>query len=172
MTLPMEYDITLEDERKIASVGTVTFVLRLEGERYAIEHIHWSSRRRKVKPDKATALATETAAAERAMPSFKAHCGSCHAKGGKNTSRKARNHFDMTAYPFGGHHAHELGRVVAASLWATDQDATMPKGKPGSVTGDDRRAILEWAHAFEQAAAAGAHRQHEADAANGHSHGH
>lgn len=49
--LPLEYDITLKDGRKIESVGTVTFSLQHNDDAYRIDHIHWSSRpRRKPAP--------------------------------------------------------------------------------------------------------------------------
>ena len=44
---PIEYEILLKDERKIESKGTVTFVLTGEKDKYAIRHLHWSSRRKR-----------------------------------------------------------------------------------------------------------------------------
>lgn len=46
VTVPIEYDITLKDGRRIESTGTVTFALGLAGGRYRIDHVHWSSRKR------------------------------------------------------------------------------------------------------------------------------
>lgn len=48
VTLPLEYDITLEgDGRRIESAGTATFSLSLTDGRYRIAHVHWSSRPRR-----------------------------------------------------------------------------------------------------------------------------
>ncbi len=42
---PIEYTITLKDERTIHSKGTVTFLLIREKGVYRIRQLHWSSRR-------------------------------------------------------------------------------------------------------------------------------
>ena len=41
---PIEYHIVLQDERKIDSRGTVTFVLVRSAGHFRIRHLHWSSR--------------------------------------------------------------------------------------------------------------------------------
>ncbi len=61
-------------------------------------------------------LAVENAAFEKARPVFQTNCSSCHQKGGKGAKAKTMEHFDMTAYPFGGHHAMELGKQIRTSL--------------------------------------------------------
>ena len=50
ITWPIEYTISLKDERTIRSRGTVTFVLVQENGAYKIRHLHWSSRRARPKP--------------------------------------------------------------------------------------------------------------------------
>ena len=47
---PIEYTISLKDQRTIRSRGTVTFVLGRQGGAYKIRHLHWSSRRMDRKP--------------------------------------------------------------------------------------------------------------------------
>ena len=98
--------------------------------------------------------AAELAAYEAARPAFDKHCAICHTKDGK-FAKAGLNHFDMTSYPFGGHHADEVGESVRVSLGATDNKATMPRNKPGSVEGDDLELILAWADAFAKTHPAG-----------------
>jgi mono/diheme cytochrome c family protein len=93
----------------------------------------------------------ELAAYERAKPILEKYCASCHTKGGAATSKEALEHFSMDGYPFGGHHANEIGAVVRKSLGASGSKPTMPRGKPGVVKGDDLAAILAWADAFDAA---------------------
>ena len=50
VTWPIEYTISLKDERTIESRGTVTFVLARDEETYRIRHLHWSSRRKAATP--------------------------------------------------------------------------------------------------------------------------
>ena len=50
VTWPIEYTISLKDQRTIDSRGTVTFVLTRDEEIYRIRHLHWSSRRKVAKP--------------------------------------------------------------------------------------------------------------------------
>ena len=50
VTWPIEYTISLTDERTIESRGTVTFVLVRDKKTYRIRHLHWSSRRIAPKP--------------------------------------------------------------------------------------------------------------------------
>jgi len=47
---PIEYTISLKDQRTIRSRGTVTFVLGRQDGAYKIRHLHWSSRRLDSKP--------------------------------------------------------------------------------------------------------------------------
>ncbi len=102
-------------------------------------------------------LAAETAAYNNAKPVFEKYCGSCHQKGGKSATAKKMGHFDMTAYPFGGHHVGEMSATVRKVLGIDGSKPTMPKGKPGSVKGDDLALIAAWADAFDASMAGGAH---------------
>jgi len=126
------------------------------------------------KPDpakvKADLLAAELAAYEKAKPVFEGSCARCHSKGGKLSTEKKRGHFDMTTYPFGGHHAMELGKAIRKSLGITGGKPTMPFDKKGSVKGDDLALIAAWADAFDAAHAAGAHQGHGDHGHGGHKH--
>ncbi|MBA2540151.1 MAG: hypothetical protein H0V17_10990 [Deltaproteobacteria bacterium] len=116
------------------------------------------------KPDpakvKAELLAAETSAYEKAKPVFEANCARCHTKSGKTSTQKKRDHFDMTTYPFGGHHAMELGKQIRKSVGIDGSKPTMPYDKKGSVKGDDLALIATWADAFDKAHAGGAHDGH------------
>ena len=103
-------------------------------------------------------LAAENAAFEKARPVFQANCAKCHSKGGgKLAKAKTLEHFEMTAYPFAGHHAMELGKQIRTSLGIDGKKPTMPKDKPGKVKGDDLALIAAWADAFDASHAGGAH---------------
>lgn len=106
---------------------------------------------------KAELLAAETAAFEKAKPVFDAKCSSCHAKGGKGAKAKSLDHFDMTTYPFGGHHAGEITATIRTSLAIGGGKATMPRNKPGSLTADELAAVAAWADAFDASHEGGAH---------------
>ncbi len=106
---------------------------------------------------KAELLATETAAYEQAKPVMQTYCASCHTKSGKKASSKKLGHFDMTSYPFGGHHAGEMGVTIRKVLGIDGSKPTMPANKPGSVKGDDLALISAWADAFDASHAGGAH---------------
>lgn len=109
---------------------------------------------------KADLLAAEMAAYEKAKPVFDANCARCHSKGGKLSTAKKRDHFDMTTYPFGGHHAMEISKEIRESLGLTGKKPTMPFDKKGAVKGDDLALITAWADAFDAAHAGGAHQGH------------
>jgi mono/diheme cytochrome c family protein len=94
----------------------------------------------------------EQDAYERARPVFERYCASCHTSGAGK--RAAPRHFTMDRYPFGGHHAEQVSSTIREVLGASGQSATMPKDRPGAVQGDDLRAILDWADAFDRAHAA------------------
>lgn len=95
----------------------------------------------------------ELAAFESARPVFKKHCSRCHTESsGKLTALK---HFVMDTYPFGGHHAASMPATIRQVLGQSGKRATMPKDKPGVVSGDELKTILEWADAAEHAAATG-----------------
>jgi hypothetical protein len=97
------------------------------------------------------ARAAELAAYEKARPVFEKYCAACHTKGGKKADAEALEHFDMTSYPFGGHHAHEMAEEIREVLGATGKKATMPEGRPGAVKGQELQLILDWAKAYEDA---------------------
>lgn len=101
---------------------------------------------------------SEQEAYERARPVFERYCASCHTSGAGN--RAALRHFTMDRYPFGGHHADQISSTIRDVLGADGQPATMPKDRPGAVQGDDLRAILDWADAFDRAHAAANPRDH------------
>lgn len=109
---------------------------------------------------KADLLAVETAAYDKAKPVFAKYCASCHQQGQKKAKKESLEHFDITTYPFGGHHAMELGEAVRDVLAITGGKPTMPKGKPGSVKGEELALIASWADAFDASHAGGAHEGH------------
>ena len=124
-----------------------------------------------VKTDpKAELLAAETAAFEKAKPVFEKHCARCHSKDGKSTSIKKRGHFDMTTYPFAGHHAMEISKEIRKSLGLSGKKATMPADKKGAVQGEELELIKAWADAFDAAHAGGAHEGHGQHGHGGHKH--
>ena len=106
---------------------------------------------------KAELLATETTAYDRAKPVFEKHCAGCHSKGQKGAKAKPLGHLDITTYPFGGHHATEVGTTVRTALGIGGGKPTMPKGKAGAVAGDELALVAAWADAFDAAHAGGAH---------------
>jgi mono/diheme cytochrome c family protein len=106
---------------------------------------------------KASLLADERAAFDKAKPVFDKYCAGCHAQGGKQATKKKLDHFEMTSYPFGGHHVATLGPTIRKVLAIEGGKATMPYNKPGSVTGDDLAAIAGWVKAWDAAQAAGVH---------------
>ena len=114
---------------------------------------------------KAQLIAAETAAFEKAKPVFDKYCASCHTQGPK-AKKKTLDHFDMTTYPFGGHHAMEISKEIREVLAIGGGKPTMPRGKPGAVKGEELASIAAWADAFDAAHAGGAHE------GQGHDHGH
>lgn len=117
---------------------------------------------------KADLLAAEQSAYEAAKPVFEKHCMKCHSKDSKKSSAKALEHFEMTSYPFGGHHAMEVGAEVRKSLGIGGGKPTMPRDKPGAVKGDELALVAAWADAFDASHAGGAHEGH----GDGHDHDH
>lgn len=94
----------------------------------------------------------EIAAFERARPAFERHCFRCHTSEGKKSKRKALEHLGMDSYPFGGHHAGEVGKAIRAVLGADGKSrASMPSDDRGAVAGDDLATIVAWADAFDRA---------------------
>jgi hypothetical protein len=117
-------------------------------------------------------LAAEKAAFELAEPVFRQHCARCHVKGAKKASRKTLDHFDMTSYPFGGDHAHEITHEIREVLAIGGGKATMPEDRPGAVQGDELSLIAAWAEAHDKAEAGRAHEGRGDGAGHDHSSGH
>jgi len=105
-------------------------------------------------------LAAETAAFERARPVFVARCSRCHSKDDTNARPISLEHFDMTSYPFGGHHAGEIAGEIREVLGIGGGKPTMPKDAPGTVAGDELARVAAWADAWDRADKAGAHGEH------------
>ncbi len=110
---------------------------------------------------KADLLAAENAAYEKAKPVFEKYCAKCHSKDGRKQSVSKREHFDMTTYPFGGHHAMEVHIEVREALGLTGKKPTMPADNKGAVKGEELELIKAWADAFEASHKGGAHEGHE-----------
>ncbi|HLL25018.1 MAG TPA: hypothetical protein VK427_22945 [Kofleriaceae bacterium] len=106
---------------------------------------------------KAELLAAEMSAFEKAKPVFDKWCAKCHAQGNKLATKKKLEHFDMTKYPFGGHHAMEVSKEIREVLGINGSKPTMPADKKGAVKGEELAAIKAWADAFDAAHAGGAH---------------
>lgn len=104
---------------------------------------------------KAALLADETAAYEAAKPVLVAACARCHQQGGKKASRGKLKHFDMTSYPFTGHHTHEMGPKLREVLGAAGKPATMPPD--GDLTPEQLAPMLRLAEAWDASEAGGAH---------------
>ena len=102
-------------------------------------------------------LATEMAAYEAAKPVFEKNCARCHQAGGAKAKPKMLKHFDISSYPFGGHHADEASKTVRKVLGIGGGKPTMPADKKGAVQGDELALIAAWADAFDKAHAGGAH---------------
>jgi mono/diheme cytochrome c family protein len=86
-----------------------------------------------------------------AKPVFEKYCAKCHTKGGEKATPKKLDHFDMTTYPFGGHHAKTIGTTIRTVLGLAKKKPEMPDDKPGSVKGDDLDALKAWADAWDAA---------------------
>jgi hypothetical protein len=107
--------------------------------------------------NKAARLADERAAYDKAKPVFEKYCASCHTHDGKHATANKLDHFEMSSYPFGGHHVGTLGPTIRKVLAVGGGKASMPKTKPGLVAGDELAAIAAWAKMWDAAEAAGAH---------------
>ena len=95
--------------------------------------------------------ADEQAAYEKAKPVFTKYCASCHTKGGAKAIAKKLDHFDMTTYPFGGHHATTIAATMRKVLAIKGGKPTMPSDKKGAVKGDELALIAAWCDAFDAA---------------------
>jgi len=109
---------------------------------------------------KADLLAAEMTAYEDVKPLVEKYCAICHSKGNKGGKAKILAHFETTTYPFGGHHAIEVGKNVRKVLGIGGGKPTMPKNKPGTVKGDELALFAAWADAFDASHAGGAHEGH------------
>ncbi|HKO90915.1 MAG TPA: hypothetical protein VJU61_07180 [Polyangiaceae bacterium] len=122
--------------------------------------------------------AAELAAYSQAKPVFEAHCASCHATRSSSSNAEALEHFNMDAYPFGGHHATGIGSAIREVLGASGAKPTMPRDKPGAVQGSELQLVLAWADAFDRAhpenSAAHGHddNDHDEPGDDGHEHEH
>ncbi len=121
-----------------------------------------------LKDDKAAIAAAEQAAYEAARPVFETYCSNCHSSSGKKAAKKKLDHFNMDSYPFGGHHATEIGEEIREVLGVTGEEATMPKDKPGAVKGAELDLVVAWSKAFDASHKAGLHDHGK----SGHEHGH
>jgi hypothetical protein len=119
--------------------------------------------------EKAAFLAAETAAFEKAKPVFDKHCARCHTKSGEKSAPKKLDHFDMTTYPFGGHHGMEISSHIRKALGIDGSKPTMPADNKGVVKGDELALIAAWADAFDASHKAGAHEGHGQHQHGGHS---
>jgi mono/diheme cytochrome c family protein len=99
----------------------------------------------------ASAAPPEQAAYEKAKPVFVKYCASCHTKGGAKATAKKLDHFDMTSYPFGGHHAATIAATIRKVLAINGGKPTMPADKKGAVKGDELALIAAWCDAYEAA---------------------
>ena len=112
--------------------------------------------------------AAEQAAYEKAKPVFDKYCARCHSKDSKKASAKALDHFEMTSYPFGGHHAMEVAAEVRKALAIGGGKATMPRDQKGAVQGDELALVAAWADAFDASHEGGAHEEADHDAHHDH----
>jgi mono/diheme cytochrome c family protein len=108
----------------------------------------------------AAADSAEQAAYAKARPVFEKHCARCHTKGGAKATAKKLDHFDMTSYPFGGHHAGTIGKTIRKVLAIGGGKPTMPADHKGAVKGDELALIAAWCDAFDAA--------HKADSTHHH----
>ena len=110
--------------------------------------------------DKASIAAAEQKAFADAKPVFDKHCARCHTSSGEKADKDTLKHLNMDTYPFGGHHAMEIGDEIREVLGMTGEDPTMPSDAPGAVKGDELDLIIIWSNAFDAAHAAGVHQHH------------
>ena len=102
-------------------------------------------------------LTAEKAAFERARPVFVARCSRCHSKDGKDARPISLEHFDMTSYPFGGHHTETITTTLRNVVGLDGSKPKMPQDNKGSLTEDQLALIEAWAAAYDAAEAGGAH---------------
>jgi mono/diheme cytochrome c family protein len=114
---------------------------------------------------KAQIASAEQAAYQAAWPILSKYCSNCHSSEGKKATPEKLDHFNIDSYPFGGHHATEIGETVRVVLAAGGGHATMPMDQPGAVKGEELDLIVAWTKAFDASHKAGLHD-------HGHHHGH
>ena len=93
----------------------------------------------------------ERAAYAKAKPVFDKYCAKCHVRGGEKATVKKLAHFDMTSYPFRGHHTSSMGPTMAKVLGLTGKKPTMPSDKKGAVQGEELALIKAWIDAWRAA---------------------
>ena len=109
-------------------------------------------KRKSIPPSQITA--EEKAAFQVAKPVLEKHCFRCHTSARKRGKGKGLKHLSFDRYPPMGHHSHEAGAAVRRVVVGTDEKGpTMPSDDPGAVTGEELKAVLEWADAYERARA-------------------
>src|SRR5512139_1210670 len=96
-----------------------------------------------------------------AKPVFVKHCASCHTKNGAKATPKKLHHFDMTSYPFGGHHAATLTTTIRKVLAIGGGKPTMPADHKGAVKGAELALVAAWADAFDAAHKADSKHHHQ-----------
>ncbi len=121
--------------------------------------------------DATALLAAEQEALTLARPVLDKHCARCHTKTGKKAKKIALTHFSMDSYPFGGHHATEIGEEVREVLGLEGKKASMPLDQKGVVKGEELALVVAWTEAFDRSHAAGLH-DHGDGAAHGAGHQH
>lgn len=106
----------------------------------------------------------ERVAYEKARPVIERHCARCHTAGGAKATEITVAHIDLSAYPFDGHHTHELGPALRRVLGADGGAPEMPHDDPGAVKGADLEALLAlaaaWTAAHPDGAPAAGHDHH------------
>jgi len=94
----------------------------------------------------------ERTAYANAKPVFDKYCTKCHVQGAEKATAKKLEHFDMTSYPFGGHHADVIGPTIANVLGLTGKKkATMPSDNKGAVQGEELALVKAWIDAWNAA---------------------
>jgi mono/diheme cytochrome c family protein len=149
----------VEGGAKVSFVAGSADVARLQSE-LRMHAQHLATGTCAMGKDPAALAAAETAAYEKARPVFESYCAKCHTKNGMLVTGKKLGHFDMTTYPFGGHHAAEIAGQIRKSLGIDGSKPTMPFDKKGAVQGDELALIAAWADAFDAAHQGAAHEGH------------
>ena len=99
----------------------------------------------------------ELAAYQAMKPTLDTACARCHTQGGKKANKGKLKHFDMTSYPFGGHHTETITTTLRHVVGLDGSKPKMPQDDKGSLTEDQLAVIQAWAVAYDAAEAGGAH---------------